>query len=99
MRVMRANCKRATPTRILLGLSAVAICLAVGAGAARAQQAAPPPSKFSLSTNAYSDGDWIPLQYTCGDPNGASPSLQWTDPPQGTMSFALILHDTDAAPM
>lgn len=93
---MTASARR----EILLQLSVAAFCLAVGAGPATTQpQAAPPLSKFNLSTKAYSDGDWIPVQYTCGDPNGASPGMQWSDPPQGTMSFALIFHDTDAAPM
>ena len=40
----------------------------------------------------------IPTQYTCADPNAASPALQWTNPPANTASFAVILHDTDAAP-
>jgi len=63
------------------------------------QQAAPSPSQFRVSTTAFTDGDWIPLQYSCGDPNGASPGIQWGDAPQGTASLALIMHDTDAAPM
>ena len=61
------------------------------------QQAAPPPSKFKI-TSAYSDTDWIPVQYTCGVSDAGSPGVQWSDTPQGTMSFALIFHDTDAAP-
>ncbi len=49
----------------------VLMSLATGAGNVSAQQAAaPPPSKFTMTTSAYSDGDWIPLQYTCGDPDG-----------------------------
>ena len=67
-------------------------------GVAAQQQAPPPPSKFKMTTTAYSDGNWIPAQYACGTPDGTSPGLQWSDPPQGTMSFALIFHDTDAAP-
>jgi Raf kinase inhibitor-like YbhB/YbcL family protein len=46
----------------------------------------------------YYNGDWIPVQYTCGVPDGSSPGVQWTDAPQGTMSFALIFLDTDIAP-
>src|SRR5579862_2776168 len=62
------------------------------------QQASPPPSKFKLTTSAYSDDQWIPVQYTCGASDSYVPGLQWTDAPQGTASFAVILHDTDAAP-
>lgn len=61
------------------------------------QSAAPAASKFTIGS-AYADGDWIPVQYTCGVPNGSSPPVQWSEPPQGTVSMALIFHDTDAAP-
>ena len=40
----------------------------------------------------------VPVQYTCGVPDSSSPRVQWTGAPPGTMSFALIFHDTDAAP-
>jgi Raf kinase inhibitor-like YbhB/YbcL family protein len=70
-------------------------------GSAAAQQPAaapPPPSKFKLTTSAYAEGSQIPNQYTCADPNVASPSLQWSNAPAAAVSFALIFHDTDAAP-
>jgi Raf kinase inhibitor-like YbhB/YbcL family protein len=73
--------------------------LAIGAENVMAQQQAEPtPSKFKMMTSAYSDEDWIPVQYTCGVTDGSSPGVQWTDAPQGTMSFALIFHDSDTAP-
>jgi Raf kinase inhibitor-like YbhB/YbcL family protein len=73
--------------------------LVLGIGVATAQQSPPPaPSKFRMSTGAYADGDWIPVQYTCGVPDGSSPAVRWSDPPAGTASFALIFHDPDAAP-
>ena len=74
--------------------------LLAGAATAGAQQpaAAPPPSKFKLMTSAYSEGSQIPAQFTCAVPTGASPALQWSDPPQAAASFALILHDTEGAP-
>jgi hypothetical protein len=62
------------------------------------QQAAPTPPKFKMMTSAYDDEDWIPLQYTCGVADGSSPGVQWSGAPQGTISFALIFHDSDAAP-
>jgi Raf kinase inhibitor-like YbhB/YbcL family protein len=77
----------------------VLMALAIGTGnAAAQQQAAPPPSKFAMTSSAFSDGDWIPVQYSCGVPDGASPEVQWSNPPAGAVSFALIMHDTDAAP-
>jgi Raf kinase inhibitor-like YbhB/YbcL family protein len=60
------------------------------------QQATTAPPAFEM-TSVYYDEDWIPVQYTCGVPDGSSPRVQWTGAPQGTMSFALIFHDTDAA--
>ncbi len=86
---------RTTLAHVLVVLMALAIA---AENASAQQQAAPPPSKFTMTTSAYDDGDWIPLQYTCGDPAGASPGVQWSGAPSGTMSFALIFHDTDAAP-
>jgi Raf kinase inhibitor-like YbhB/YbcL family protein len=84
--------------RFLLSLLALLLAVSIGAEKIAAQQpSAPPPSKFKVMS-VYADGDWIPVQYTCGVTDGASPAVQWSDSPQGTMSFALIFHDTDAAP-
>jgi Raf kinase inhibitor-like YbhB/YbcL family protein len=51
--------------------------------------------KIELSSTAFADGETIPNLYT-GDGTGVSPPLQWSDPPQGTKSFALICDDPDA---
>jgi Raf kinase inhibitor-like YbhB/YbcL family protein len=64
---------------------------------ASAQQS-PPPSKFKLSSPAFSEGSQIPTRYTCAASSFVSPPLEWSDPPANTASFALIFHDTDAAP-
>jgi Raf kinase inhibitor-like YbhB/YbcL family protein len=40
----------------------------------------------------------IPTQYSCADPDASTPALEWSNAPFGTVSFAVILHDTDAAP-
>jgi Raf kinase inhibitor-like YbhB/YbcL family protein len=61
------------------------------------QQAARTPLAFKM-TSVYYDEDWMPLQYTCGTADGASPEVHWADTPSGTVSFALIFHDMDAAP-
>ena len=90
---------RASGTKIL----AVAAFLVIGGAANLAAQQQggappPPPSKFKLMSPAYSEGSMIPTQYSCADTNAGSPALQWSNPPNGTMSFAVVLHDTDAAP-
>jgi Raf kinase inhibitor-like YbhB/YbcL family protein len=74
--------------------------LTTGVVSASAQQQAapPPPSKFKLMSPAYTEGSMLPTQYSCADPNAGSPALQWSNPPATAMSFAVILHDTDAAP-
>src|SRR5438445_12638233 len=76
---------------------ALLVLLAVGTAAAQQGQA-PPPSKFKLMSSACSDGGQIPTQISCADPNAASPALSWSNPPAGATSFALVMHDTDAAP-
>jgi Raf kinase inhibitor-like YbhB/YbcL family protein len=51
--------------------------------------------KIELSSTAFAEGASIPKQYT-GDGKDVSPPLRWSDPPQGTKSFALICDDPDA---
>src|ERR1700680_3838385 len=82
-------------------LTVLAFLLVAGVASVAAQQQAvpPPPSKFKLTSSAYAEGSMIPTQYSCADPNAASPELSWTNPPASAVSFALIFHDTDAAPM
>lgn len=91
-------------TNVVQSLMVVTLLLMLGIGNAAAQQApaqqapAAPPSKFKLMSSAYSEGSQIPTQYSCADTNASSPALQWSNPPAATVSFAVILHDTDAAP-
>jgi Raf kinase inhibitor-like YbhB/YbcL family protein len=89
-------------TKVLLLLTVLAF-LVLASTANLAAQAAPatppPPSKFKLMSSAYTEGSMIPTQYSCADPNGASPAISWSNPPAAAVSFAVIFHDTDAAPM
>lgn len=50
---------------------------------------------FILTSNAFQHGDPIPSKYTC-DGDDLSPPLAWTNPPEGTASFALLVDDPDA---
>lgn len=89
-------------SRTVQSLGVMAILLAAGISSVAAQQQAappPPPSKFKLMTSAYAEGSMIPTQYSCADPNAASPALSWSNPPSAAVSFAVVMHDTDAAPM
>jgi Raf kinase inhibitor-like YbhB/YbcL family protein len=50
---------------------------------------------FQIFSPAFAEGEWIPPLHSC---QGAdiSPSLEWSDEPTETRSFALILEDPDA---
>lgn len=50
---------------------------------------------FQLTSSAFGEGQAIPKEYT-GDGSDLSPPLAWSDPPAGTVSFALICDDPDA---
>ncbi len=48
-----------------------------------------------LTSPAFSHQGEIPKRYTC-EGEDTSPPLSWSDPPEGTKSFALIVDDPDA---
>lgn len=50
---------------------------------------------FELTSTAFAPGEPIPRKYTC-DGEDISPPLQWSDPPPGTQTLALISDDPDA---
>jgi Raf kinase inhibitor-like YbhB/YbcL family protein len=50
---------------------------------------------FSLTSPTFDDGEAIPAKHTC-DGEDVPPPLMWSDPPEGTRSFALIMDDPDA---
>lgn len=50
---------------------------------------------FKLRSPAFGPGGDIPVKHTC-DGSDESPPLRWTDPPDGTKSFALAVNDIDS---
>lgn len=50
---------------------------------------------FKLTSEAFGEGQTIPTIFTC-DGADQSPPLAWSDPPDGTRSFALVVDDPDA---
>ncbi|WP_437575596.1 YbhB/YbcL family Raf kinase inhibitor-like protein [Sorangium sp. So ce887] len=50
---------------------------------------------FQLTSPSFANGQPIPAHYT-SDGEDVSPPLPWSDPPPGTKSFALVVHDPDA---
>jgi Raf kinase inhibitor-like YbhB/YbcL family protein len=47
---------------------------------------------FELESPAFRNGEDIPERYTCKGEE-VSPPLSWTNPPAGTVSFALVMED------
>lgn len=50
---------------------------------------------IDLSSPAFADGARLPVRFTA-DGEGVSPPLVWGNPPDGTVSLALIVEDPDA---
>jgi Raf kinase inhibitor-like YbhB/YbcL family protein len=85
-----------------LGLSATVILLAKILATAVLLSATPRGAAlaFDLASPDFKPGEAIPLKSTfnslgCQGQN-ISPALSWSDPPDGTKSFALMVHDPDA---
>jgi Raf kinase inhibitor-like YbhB/YbcL family protein len=79
--------------RTSIGISAAIVLAAIGGAA----WAAPP---LTLTSTSFKAGGTIPqanagnIMGCTGD--GKSPALEWKNPPAGTKSFALMVHDPDA---
>jgi len=50
---------------------------------------------LSITSTAFQEGDKIPDNYT-SQGQDISPPLDWSEPPEGTQSFVLIMDDPDA---
>lgn len=67
---------------------------------APAAPATPGKPGLTLTTPAFEDGGIIPNRYTkAATGDAVSPKLVWTNVPEGTVTFALILHDPDTSLM
>ena len=53
------------------------------------------PMSFQIKSSAFENGKPIPIKYT-GQGKDVSPPLEWSNPPAGTKSFAIINDDPDA---
>jgi Raf kinase inhibitor-like YbhB/YbcL family protein len=80
-------------------LAAFALAAVAGSGNARADGA------FTLSSQSFKDGERLPTKMAGNNksnPNcvgeNVSPALSWTNPPEGTKSFALLMFDPEGRP-
>jgi Raf kinase inhibitor-like YbhB/YbcL family protein len=84
-------------------LVAVAVVAFSGTVAVRAQRGgAPAPSPMMLVVDGFPDGGDVPVKYSQAAPGvatgeGLSPAITWSNPPAGTQSFFLHMHDMDLA--
>jgi Raf kinase inhibitor-like YbhB/YbcL family protein len=54
------------------------------------------PAIFELRSPAFGRDETIPAKYTC-DELDISPPLEWGDPPEGTVSLAIVMDDITAS--
>ena len=83
--------------RSLLLAAGVALAFAWGGQSANAQSA------FTITSTSFKDGERFATKFAGNNksnPNcvgeNVSPALSWSNPPAGTQSFALLMHDPDA---
>ncbi len=52
-------------------------------------------ASFTIQSTAFKEGETIPRVHTC-EGRDTSPELFWSEPPEGTKSYVLIVDDPDA---
>jgi Raf kinase inhibitor-like YbhB/YbcL family protein len=81
----------------LAGSLAIAATLLAGSALAQGgRKKGPAPPALRLTSPSFADGSVIPDKYTQAG-QSVSPELEWTNVPQGTVTFALLFHDPDVA--
>lgn len=85
-----------TANRVIAGLSPALAATLVFAAQPPAQETA--MAKFTLTSSDFSEGGTIAIAQVFTDCKGGnvSPALKWSGAPEGTKSFALLVHDPDA---
>jgi Raf kinase inhibitor-like YbhB/YbcL family protein len=76
-------------------MKAPIISLLFLASTAYAMPADQDPTQLEVSSPAFNANQEIPADFTC-EGAGTAPALNWSTPPAGTRSVAIIVEDTDA---
>jgi phosphatidylethanolamine-binding protein (PEBP) family uncharacterized protein len=75
---------------VLLALASVALAAVSCGGNTQPAQTAGNTSDFTLTSDAGVDGGTMSVDYTA-DGSGSSPALSWSNAPEGTREFALMM--------
>jgi Raf kinase inhibitor-like YbhB/YbcL family protein len=51
-------------------------------------------ASITVTSSSFKNGDAIPARFTCDGAN-VSPDIQWSTPPPGTKSIAIVMDDSD----
>jgi Raf kinase inhibitor-like YbhB/YbcL family protein len=86
---------------LIVPLVAMSIAAQERAGQPTAAPAASAPA-MTLTVAAFPDGGEIPVRFSqaaegAAPGEGTSPAMSWANPPAGTRSFVLNMHDMDVA--
>ena len=87
---------------MIVSLIPAAMTAQGGAGQRGGAPPAPTGPAMTLTVAAFPDGGPIPVKYSqaaegAAPGEGTSPAISWANPPAGTQSFVLNMHDMDVA--
>ncbi len=90
---------RAPLIQIIVRFFAIVACaVASGMMAQTAPQPAPLKPRLTLASSGFEDGGIMPAKFTMASPaTPVAPELHWSNVPEGTVSFVLMLHDPDTS--
>ena len=87
---------KAQTSLIATSLAVAVLSLAPVMGQNRGGRGPGIPAPLKITISDFNDGGDIPTKYTCAaQPAGGSPEISWTAGPEGTVTYAMILHDAD----